>query len=253
VSHQVRLDFFEGPLDLLLHLIHKNEVSITDIPIAVITSEYLDAVDHMESLDLDVAGEYLVMAAYLIHIKSQMLLPVDDDGEHFQEDQSDPRSELVAHLMEYRRYKEVAQSLDTRLVLGRDVFARQTPDEDHEEVRVSQPLLVDIHELLAAFRDVMIGNATLESIQIQPDEVQLEHKIDLIVSRLGKGRWLTLVSLLDDDFRRPNVILTFLALLDLVKRRIARIYQDRPFGTILIYASEPRYAQSTDQLYAAGQ
>lgn len=253
MSHKVRLDFFEGPLDLLLHLIHKNEVSITDIPIALITSQYLEAIDHMESLDLDVAGEYLVMAAYLIHIKSQMLLPVYDDEEpSLEEEQPDPRSELVAHLLEYRRYKEAAQSLDARLVLGRDVFVRQTLEENQDEVRVSQPLLVDINELLVAFRDVMIGNVKMGSIHVQPDEVLLEHKIDLIVSRLKEGRWLTLVSLLDDDFCRPNVVLTFLALLDLVKRRLVRIYQDRPFGTILIYSSETAYTQSANRMYAAG-
>lgn len=252
MSYEVRLDFFEGPLDLLLHLIQKNEVSITDIPIAVITRQYLEAIEYMESLDLDVAGEYLIMAAYLIHIKSQMLLPVDDEEEIPLEDQ-DPRSDLVAHLLEYKRYKEAAQSLDCLLLLDRDVFSRQVFEEDQEGTRISQPILSDIHELFAAFRDVMKGIRHVRNIQVQPDEVSLEDKIEFIVSRLKKGRWLTLVSLLDADFCRPNVVLTLLAVLDLVKRKIVRIYQDQPFGTILIYPFEPAHAQEKRQWYAASQ
>jgi segregation and condensation protein A len=252
VSYEVRLDFFEGPLDLLLHLIQKNEVSITDIPIAIITRQYLEAIDYMESLDLDVAGEYLVMAAYLIHIKSQMLLPVDDEEETPLED-LDPRNDLVAHLLEYKRYKEAAQSLDSLLLLDRDVFTRQVFEENQEGIRISQPILADMAELLAALRDVMRGSRRLGSIQVQPDEVLLEDKIDLIVSRLRKGRWLTLLSLLDEDFCRLNVVLTLLAVLDLAKRRVVRIYQDQPFGTILIYPFEPAYAQQTDQWCAASQ
>jgi len=103
MSYEIKLDIFEGPLDLLLHLIHRNEVNITDIPISLITEQYLEAIELMKSLNLDVAGEYLVMAAYLTQIKSQLLLPRGDEGEPDEQGQ-DPRDELVAHLIEYKRY-----------------------------------------------------------------------------------------------------------------------------------------------------
>lgn len=237
MSYEVRLDFFEGPLDLLLHLIQKNQVSITDIPIALITRQYLEAIQGMESLNLDVAGEYLVMAAYLVHIKSQMLLPTyqveEDDHE-----QPDPRSELVAHLLEYKRYKEIARSLDAMPVLDRDVFTRPLDEDQPADLRATQPISANIHELLAALRAVLSRNQPSPGLTLAQDEILIEDKIHLILSRLKPGRWLTLVSLLDNDFRRSNVVVTLVALLDIVKRGAARVYQDQPFGTILVYAAE---------------
>jgi segregation and condensation protein A len=117
MSYEIKLEVFEGPLDLLLHLIHRNEVSITDIPIALITRQYLETIELMKSLNLDVAGEYLVMAAYLTHIKSRLLLPVEDEDEN-QEAAEDPRDELVAHLLEYKRYKEAAEGLSEATTVG---------------------------------------------------------------------------------------------------------------------------------------
>ena len=118
MSVDVKLDVFEGPLDLLLHLIHLNEVSITYIPIALITTQYLETIELMKSLNLDLAAEYLLMAAYLTHIKSQMLLPVNED-EQTEEERPDPREELVAHLLEYKRYKEAAENLAAGPMLDR--------------------------------------------------------------------------------------------------------------------------------------
>ena len=121
MGYEVKLDIFEGPLDLLLYLIKKNEIDIYDIPIAFITEQYLKHLEIMKSLNLDLAGEYLVLTATLIHIKSKMLLPVQDGDE---EDESDPREELVRQLLEYQAFKEASLDLDKRFLLGRDVFKR---------------------------------------------------------------------------------------------------------------------------------
>ncbi len=130
MSTRVQLEIFEGPLDLLLHLIKKNEISITDIPIAAITEQYLATLEVMQSLNLDVAGEFLVMAATLVHIKSRMLLPAGDDTTEDDEDGEDPREELIRRLLEYQRFKDAAEQLGQREILARDVFIRSgTPLE----------------------------------------------------------------------------------------------------------------------------
>lgn len=248
MSYEVRLDFFEGPLDLLLHLIQKNQVRITDIPIALITRQYLDTIEEMKSLDLEVAGDYLVMAAYLVHIKSQMLLPVNQLEEEDHE-QPDPRNELVAHLLEYKRYKEIARRLDAMPLLDRDVFTRPFNEDQTADVSATQPIGSNIHELLAALRLVLSRNQPTAGLTVARDEILVEDKINLILSRLKPGQWLTLVSLLDNDFRRPNIVVTLVALLNIVKKGTARIYQDEPFGTILVYAPNQSY-ESDDERYS---
>lgn len=248
MSYEVRLDFFEGPLDLLLHLIQRNQVSITDIPIALITRQYLEAIKGMESLNLEVAGEYLVMAAYLVHIKSQMLLPVHQLEEEDVE-QTDPRSDLVAHLLEYKRYKEVAKALDAIPVLDRDVFTRPLDEDQPGDMRAMQPVSANIHELLDALRCLLSRNQPTAGLKVVPDQLLVEDKVQYILSRLKPGKWLTLVSLLDDDFRRPNIVVTLVALLDIVKQGAAKLYQDQPFGTILVYASGQSY-ESDDERYS---
>ncbi len=252
MSYEVRLDFFEGPLDLLLHLIQKNQVSITDIPIALITRQYLEAIEEMESLNLDIAGEYLIMAAYLVHIKSQMLLPVYEPEDGEDQEGVDARSELVAHLLEYKRYKEIATALDSIPILDRDVFTRPLDEDQPVDTRATQPLNVNIHELLDALRSVLGRNQPAAGIQLEPDEVVVEDRIRHVLSRLKPGKWLTLVSLLDDDFRSLNIVVTLIALLEVVKRGMARIYQDKPFGTILVYAADLSY-QSPDNQYSYSQ
>ncbi|MGB9618116.1 MAG: segregation and condensation protein A [Desulfomonilaceae bacterium] len=247
MPYEVRLDFFEGPLDLLLHLIQKNQVCITDIPIALITRQYLDAIDGMESLNLDIAGEYLVMAAYLVHIKSQMLLPPRRVEEEDLE-QPDPRSQLVAHLLEYKRYKEIASCLDALPLLDRDVFTRPLDEEQPTESRAAQPINGNIYELLAALRSVMSRNQPTAGLTVASDEILIEDKFRHILSRLKPGRWLTLVSLLDNNFSRANIVVTLIALLELVKRGAARMYQDQPFGTVLVYAAEQSVAAADEDM-----
>ena len=168
MSYEVKLEVFEGPLDLLLHLIHRNEVSITDIPIALIAAQYLEAVELMKSLNLDVAGDYLVMASYLTHIKSIMLLPSGTDVET-EPDGHDPREELVAHLLEYKRYKEAAEELSVAPMLDRDVFLREATEDVPELPRSHQPLKVTLKDLLDAFRTVLERTPRRDLIEVEPD------------------------------------------------------------------------------------
>ena len=154
MSYEIKLDIFEGPLDLLLYLIRKNEIDIYNIPIALITEQYLEYLDLMRSLNLDLAGEYLVLAATLIHIKSRMLLPpVEGDDET--EEGEDPRAELVQQLLEYQAFKEAALNLEDRPLLERDVFTRGAPLEEPAEAEEEEETMIEvgIFELVQAFRE----------------------------------------------------------------------------------------------------
>ena len=152
LDYTFRLEGFEGPLDLLLHLIQKNELDIFNIPIALITEQYLEYLQLMKVLNLDIAGEYLLMASTLLHIKSKMLLPKSSEGE--EEREEDPRAELVRRLLEYQKYKQAALELEKRPLLDRDVFIRLTPAEA-EEAPEEERIEVNLFELLEAFRKVL--------------------------------------------------------------------------------------------------
>ena len=230
MSYEIKLEVFEGPLDLLLFLIQRNEVSITDIPIALITRQYLETIELMKSLNLDVAGEYLVMAAYLAHIKSLMLLPVDEN-EEAGEKAGDPRDELVAHLLEYKRYKEAAETLATGAMLDREVFVREVVDESAD---LPRPLAVGLHELLDALRGVLERTSRRDLIELEPDRLSVQEKMAEILDRIKSRDWLTFASLFEEDVSRINILTTFLALLELIKLQVVRAYQDSAFGTILI-------------------
>jgi segregation and condensation protein A len=233
MSYEIKLEVFEGPLDLLLHLIHRNEVSITDIPIALIATQYLEAVELMKSLNLDVAGEYLVMASYLTHIKSLMLLPSSGDPET-EPDGHDPREELVAHLLEYKRYKEAAERLSVLPILDRDVFLREAAGDVPELPRSHQPLKVTLKEMLDAFRSVLERTTRRDLLEVEPDRLLVKDRINEIIGLLRENEWLTFDSLFENDRSRLNVVTTFLALLELVKLQLVKAYQDSPYGTILI-------------------
>ncbi len=235
--YEIKLDVFEGPLDLLLHLIYKNEVSITDIPIALITKQYLETVELMQSLNLDVAGEYLVMAAYLTHIKSQMLLPIEEE-EPEAEAGHDPREELVANLLQYKRHKEAAEELAQRAILNRDVFVRPQSRE-LDAIKASElPIQASLAELMEAFKDLLKRTSRRDLIEVTPDRLLVKDKINEILEHLRDRQWTTFRALFNEEWSRLNVVTTFLALLDLVKLQMVGIYQDTPFGTILIQKNE---------------
>jgi segregation and condensation protein A len=231
-DYTFRLEGFEGPLDLLLHLIQKNQLDIFNIPIALVTEQYLEYLQLMKVLNLDIAGEYLLMASTLLHIKSKMLLPKSTDEE--EEEEEDPRAELVRRLLEYQKYKQAALELEKRPLLDRDVFIRlvnEASEEEPEEERIE----VDLFELLEAFRKVLerVKPETIHEVVLE--HLRVEDKIQEIMSLLEKEkRSLAFHRLFPEQASRRVVVITLLAILELVKMKRIRIFQMAPFETIRI-------------------
>lgn len=245
MSYEVKLEVFEGPLDLLLHLIKKNEVNIYDIPISLVTQQYLEYVDLMQDLNLEIAGEFLLMAATLTHIKSKMLLPKEEKaGED--EEAEDPRAELIRKLLEYKSFKEVAEELGQREDTWRDIFYNP-PDksiENEEEVFVE----VGLFELLEAFRDVIAKIPDKRSLEIEPDELTVRGRMTAIIERLdtAAAEGVTLISLLEEECTRRMIVVTFLALLELAKIRLIKLMQAGSSETIRVYKSEDNRTDSDE-------
>jgi segregation and condensation protein A len=235
MDYEVKLDIFEGPLDLLLYLIKKNELDIYNIPIALITKQYLEYIDILKTLNLDLAGEYLVLAATLVHIKSKLLLPeIPEEGE----EEADPRQELVQQLLEYQAFKEASQSLQAREVLERDVFIRgaapvEAPLPDDDDRHMWQE--IGLFELVDAFRQVLGNLRQPELMEIDLDRTSLADRINEIMDQLRERQSLTFAELLDGQRERRRVIYTLLAVLELVKQRVIRICQAGPFGVIRLF------------------
>jgi segregation and condensation protein A len=228
---KVQLPIFEGPLDLLLHLIKKNEVSVTDIPISMITEQYLATLELMQSLNLDVAGEFLVMAATLIHIKSRMLLPAGED-ETDEEEGEDPREELVRRLLEYQRYKDAAEELQKREVLSRDVFVR--PSGSAEEFTPVGFGEVSIFELISALQAVLARLPKEELHEVTLERISVRDKMTFLLEVLRQPGRVVFQDLFRDTSSRIEIVITFLALLELVKIRAIRIRQEERTGPIVI-------------------
>jgi segregation and condensation protein A len=228
-AYTVRLEMFEGPLDLLLHLIHKNELDITNIPIALVTEQYLEYLKLMKVLNLDIAGEYLLMASTLLYIKSKTLLPSSSEEE--EETGEDPRAELIRRLLEYQKYKEAASQLEQRPLLDRDVFIRLTPMdlENAEEEKVE----VNLFELLEAFCKILERAKAEEFHEVILYRISVEEKFQEILSLLQKERRsIAFNHLFPEQVSRRVIIVTFLAILELVKMKFIRIFQMAPFETI---------------------
>jgi len=237
MSYEIKLDVFEGPLDLLLYLIRKNEIDIYNIPIALITEQYLSYLEIMRSLNLDLAGEYLVLASTLIHIKSKLLLP-PAEGEGEEEEGEDPRAELVQQLLEYQAFKEAALSLGERPLLERDVFTRGAASEEEQttaEEADDALIEVDIFELVTAFRRIIAGLDRKEDLEIDTEKMSLADRINEIMERLSEEGQITFSDLLGDRTDRRRIIYTFLAILELMKLRMVRAYQSGPFGAIRLF------------------
>ncbi len=234
MTTRVQLEIFEGPLDLLLHLIKRNEVSITDIPIATITEQYLATLEVMQTFNLDVAGEFLVMAATLIHIKSRMLLPMADDEED-EEEGTDPRQELVRRLLEYQRYKDVADQLERRELLTRDVFVRSAAPA--EEIPAPGFREVSVFELLTALKRVLDRLPKDAFHEVMLEKITVREKMTLLLDHLRTQGKILFESLFAEVTTRMEVIVTFLAMLELVKVRAIRIFQEEASGPIQIEAA----------------
>ncbi len=236
MSYEIKLDIFEGPLDLLLYLIRKNEIDIYNIPIALITKQYLEYLDLMRSLNLDLAGEYLVLAATLVHIKSRLLLPAAESEEEGEEGE-DPRAELVRQLLEYQTFKEAALDLDARPLLERDVFTRGAPPEEPAQAGPEEEALieVDVFALVSAFRAIIAGLDQNEDMAIDTEKMSLTDRINEIMERLTLEKEATFADLLGERKDRKRIVYTFLAILELVKLRMIRAYQAGSFGPIRLF------------------
>lgn len=233
MPYEVKLETFEGPLDLLLYLVNRNEVSILDIPISLITDQYLEALESVQTLNLEVAGEYLLMASYLTQIKSACLLPATATDEP-EDEMGDPRQELIAHLLEYKRYRDVSRLLDSSPLLGREVFSRGSYTETFDGIESRSNIEVDLNELLEILKNLIDRTSRPDLIILEPETLAIKDKISLIIDLISRKQWVTFRALFDDDLTRIQIITTFLALLEVVKMGIATIYQDVPFGAILI-------------------
>jgi segregation and condensation protein A len=223
-NFRIELPNFEGPLDLLLHLIRKHELEILDLPISFITDKYLEYLGLMDNLNLDVASEYLVMAATLAHIKSKMLLPrPPEDQDDDDADDLDPRAELIRRLLEYQKYKTVAADLDERAIAGRDVFSRGTPPPAADGVA---PLAqVSVFKLLDALKKIADRvNATI-SLEVDAERMSIQERIGGLVDLLRERRRCRFDELFDDVSTSYDLVVTFLALLEMAKMRLASIYQ----------------------------
>lgn len=228
---RVQLEIFEGPLDLLLHLIKKNELSITDIPIATITEQYLSTLELMQSLNLDVAGEFLVMAATLIHIKSRMLLP-PGENEDEEEEEGDPREELIRRLLEYQRFKEAAEELERRELLSRDVFVRRC--EAPEEAGTVGFESLSLFDLLSALRHVLERFPEERIHEIALDTISVREKMSFLLDELRRRGKVIFQSLFETATSRLEAVVTFLAMLELVKIRAIRVWQEERIGPVVI-------------------
>lgn len=235
LNYAIKLDIFEGPLDLLLYLIKKNEIDIYNIPVALVTEQYLQYLKMIKELNLDLAGEYLVMASTLIHIKSRLLLPAPEEPE---EEEEDPRAELVRQLLQHKAFKEAALTLKERPLLERDVFTRSaTLPEDLEKSTTEEDELVEasVFDLIEAFHRIVSQIDKKELLEIDMETLSLTEIINEVMEQLSVAKSLTFDDLLREKRDRRRVIYNFLAILELIKLRMIKAYQTSLFGVIRIF------------------
>jgi segregation and condensation protein A len=232
----IKLANFEGPLDLLLHLIKKHEVNIHDIPIALITQQYLAAIGFMQELNLDVAGEFIVMAATLIHIKSKMLLPRPETAAGVEGEEEDPRDALVRRLLEHQKFKAAAELLHEREQVRSAQWQR--PDERVAEMAGADfepELEIDLFSLLNAFQSVLQRFKQRPKVLLPPEQLPVEVRIDQLLARLSETAACGFEELFADVADRGGLIVTFLALLEMIRLKLVRVFQAGSFGPIRVY------------------
>jgi len=229
-NYKVNLEVFSGPLDLLLHLIKVEEVDIYDIPIARITAQYLRYVEMMKHLDLEVAGEFILMAATLIRIKVRLLLPQDE----VDSDEPDPREELIMALVEYKKYKEAGELLRDRMLAEEQHFVPPPPLENVRE-RVDLTPMTSLYDLIVAYRDVMAARKTETVHEVNNRQVTIEDRMRVILDLLQEKEYATFAQLFADRPQKLVAIVTFIAILELARVRRIRVYQAVPFSEVRIY------------------
>lgn len=230
-EYKIKLDVFEGPLDLLLHLIKEQELNIYDIPIAKITKQYFEYLDVMKELNLEIAGEFLVMAATLTYIKSRMLLPKPPADE--EEDGVDPRDELVRKLLEYKKFKEAARELRDKESVQSSTFSRGFISE-WDENDADYLKEVTVFQLLSAFNGVLKRSQLEKVYEVTLENISITERISEVMERLGETSKLKFEDLFDEAGTKVELIATFLALLELMKQWIIRVFQERELGPIWV-------------------
>jgi len=230
--YEIKLDqVFEGPMALLIHLIKKNEVDIYDIPIAMVTRQYLEYLEWIKLMNIDFAGDFLVMASTLAQIKSRMLLPT-----HGIEEEEDPRLELAKPLKEYLEMQSIAEQLANRNLLGEQTFVRSFPEERYEDAQEEEPYIqVGLFELIDAFQKILANISEEHRLELSTDRISVKERISEIVDILEKKDSLTFFELFSKDADKGDIIVTFLALLEMVKLNLIKIVQHVESGIIRIF------------------
>jgi segregation and condensation protein A len=232
---RIQLPVFEGPLDLLLYLIRRNEIDIHDIPIAPITRQYMEYLDLMREMNLELAGEFMVMAATLIHIKAKMLVPLEPTEVEGEEEAEDPREALVQRLLEFQRYKEAAGVLHQKGQIRAATWTRPDGvlpvfDDAGEEM-----LEAGLFDLIAAFKELLDRRKALLALDYESSGKSLEQRIEELMAEIRQGESLELADLFASQETKAGMILTFLALLELIRLNRIRIYQRQLFGPIRVF------------------
>lgn len=223
-------DVFEGPMDLLIHLIKKNEVDIYDIPIAFITDQYLQYIDWMKSMNIDIAGDFLVMAATLTHIKSKMLLPAREEDE-----EDDPRIEITRPLLEYLQMKSAAERLSERDILGENTFSRILDKKDLPIDNEDRVIKVGLFELMDAFQKLLERIPASQKIDLTTDRISVKDRINELIDIFEKEGSVTFDQLFGENITKSEVVATFLAILEMVKLSLISIVQHVQSGVIRLF------------------
>lgn len=235
--YKAELEGIKAPLGVILYLIRRENIDIYDIPIAKITKDYLGYLDLMEELQIDLAGEFFVMAATLMRLKVQMLLRRDDETE-------DPREELVRNLVEYKRMVEAARSMKEMEEGRLKVFTRPVP-QNEKELRAEPTFELSLFEIMRAFREIMSRFDAQGTSEIAPEEFTIEEKIESVLALVAEGRQVTFRELFSNSASRLEMVVTFMALLELMKRAMIRCWQESAFGEIWVYRrSDPPSAET---------
>jgi len=253
-AYTVKLDTFEGPLDLLLHLIKKHEVDLYEIRVSQVTDQYLEYLKVARELNLDIAGEFLVMAATLIYLKSRALLPPEERDEFDDEEPLDPEAQLIQQLIEHERFQKVATALAQRPVLGRDVFRRTVVESSPGEF-VEPPRPAGVGDLLLALQRVLSRRSGQPVHRVAQEHISIRDGLDLVLDRLRATPRVSFEGLFPEDASRGRIIVTFLALLELIKIGAVTVTQQDAYGTIdvvLLRDLDPDSVLTIDFEEAAG-
>jgi segregation and condensation protein A len=244
-AYAVSLPSFEGPLDLLLHLCEKHELDILQIPVGFVTEKYLEYLAVMQLMQLDVASEYLVMAATLVHIKSKMLLPAVPEGQEDEAtlDEEDPRETLIRRLLEYQKYKQAAADLSARGVAGRDVFLRGSPIEESVTTEIPPLAEIPLYAIVEAFQRVLSRSKVKLSHDVVTDRISISDRIVELTDIILARKRAVFEDLFEGITSRFDLVITFLALLEMTRLRITTLVQVDPLSPLYV---EARVQEATD-------